>query len=278
MQRPKKSLGQHFLVNKKVAEKIVALTGVSNDPMNKTPSKPETFVEVGPGHGILTKPLANQVKRVLALEIDATLIPPLKTRLSTCNNLQIVHANGLTFDYSKIPGKICIVSNLPYYLSTPLLFRFLALRTKVTQLILMFQKELAERITATPNTKAYGQLSVVTQIFADTKIAFTVPASCFIPPPKVDSSVVSFQIRLQPKSSINSEAHFIDIVKKSFAYRRKTLLGALCQSGLKKIDVISALEIAQIVPRRRAETLSIEEFAALSNAFTPCTKTTEKKL
>ena len=268
MGRPKKSLGQHFLVNRGMVEKILSLAGF---PKGHTPpfnEEYETCVEVGPGHGILTQPLAKRARHVLALEIDDELAASLKARLSTYNNVEIIHADALTFDYTGINGKIAIVSNLPYNLATPLLFRFLALRTKVTRLILMFQKELAERITAAPNTKAYGQLSIAAQLFTDAKLECTIPPSCFIPPPAVHSAVISLQVRSEPKVAVGNESHFLDMVRRAFAYRRKTLVGAFCQGGLNRPAVTNALSIARIAPTRRAETLTIEEFASLAHAFT----------
>ena len=256
-----------------MAEKIVALAGLKKGTTPTTGQPDETFVEVGPGHGILTKPLAERAAKVLAIEIDTSLVTSLKERLNAYTNLEIVNADALSFDYDTIRGKIAIVSNLPYYLSTPLLFKFLALRTKVTHLTLMFQKELADRITAGPGTKAYGQLSVAVQLFTKAKIVCKVSPSCFIPPPGVDSAVVSFQVRPQPAVTVASESQFLDIVKRAFAYRRKTLQGAFCQGGLVKQDVVNALSTAQIEPKRRAETLTIEEFASLANAFTPTAKT-----
>ena len=273
MGRPKKSLGQHFLVNRGVAEKILAVGGLPNGHTPTPGQEDATCVEVGPGHGILTKPLAERAQHVLAIEIDASLVNSLKERLGTYTNLEIVHADALSFDYEGIPGKIAIVSNLPYNIATPLLFRFLALRTKVTRLTLMFQKELADRITATPGTKAYGQLSIAAQLFTEARMSFTVPPSCFIPPPAVDSAVVTFQVRLEPKIAVGNEPHFMDIVRRAFAYRRKTLVGALCQGGLDKQEVVNALSIAQIAPTRRAETLTIEEFASLAHAFTTIPRT-----
>ena len=267
MGRPKKSLGQHFLVNRGVGEKIVALAGFPKGHTFTPGQDDETVVEVGPGHGILTKPLAERAQRVLAIEIDASLVTSLKDRLNTYSNLEIVHGDALAFDYGAMPGKIAIVSNLPYNIATPLLFRFLALRTKVTRLTLMFQKELANRITAGPGTKAYGQLSIAAQLFTKAKLALTVPPSCFIPPPAVDSAVVSLEVRPKPKVAVGNESHFLDIVKRAFAYRRKTLVGALCQGGLDKKEVMNALTTAQITSIRRAETLTIEEFAALAHAF-----------
>ena len=267
MGRPKKSLGQHFLVNRGVAEKILALVGLPKGHSPTPGQDDETFVEVGPGHGILTKPLAERAQHVLAIEIDASLVASLKNRLGTYTNLEIVHGDALSFDYEAIPGKIAVVSNLPYNIATPLLFQFLALRTKVTRLTLMFQKELAERLVATPGTKAYGQLSVAAQLFTEAKLAFTVPPSCFIPPPGVDSAVISLQVRSEPKVAVGNESHFLDIVRRAFAYRRKTLVGALCQGGLDKQEVINALSISQIAPTRRAETLTIEEFASLHEAL-----------
>ncbi|MBQ27207.1 MAG: ribosomal RNA small subunit methyltransferase A [Nitrospiraceae bacterium] len=269
MRRPKKSLGQHFLVNRGVAEKILAVVGL---PKGYTPPTSgqgdETFVEVGPGHGILTKPLAERAQHVIAIEIDASLVTTLKDRLSTYSNLEIIHANALSFDYESIPGKIVVVSNLPYNIATPLLFRFLALRTKVTRLTLMFQKELADRITASPGMKAYGQLSVAAQLFTEAKIGFTVPPTCFIPPPRVNSAVISLRVRSKPPIAVGNESHFLDIVRRAFAYRRKTLVGALCQGGLDKQEVMNALSKSQITSTRRAETLTIEEFASLAHAFT----------
>ena len=232
-------------------------------------------MEVGPGHGILTKPLAERAQHVLAIEIDASLVTTLNDRLGTHTNLEIVHADALSFDYERIPGKIAIVSNLPYNIATPLLFRFLALRRKVTRLTLMFQKELAHRITASPGTKSYGQLSIAAQLFTEATMALTVPPSCFVPPPAVESAVISLQVRSEPKIAVGDESHFLDIVRRAFAYRRKTLLGALCQGGMDKPAVMNALSTSQIVPSRRAETLTIEEFAALASAFPTVPRTHE---
>ena len=271
MGRPKKALGQHFLVNQEVAEKILALAGLpaayENTPRRHDATRDTTFVEVGPGHGMLTKGLAKRARRVIAIEIDASCVTSLRNRLGRHTTLDIVHADALSFAYETIPGTIAVVSNLPYYLATPLLFQFLALRTKVSHLTLMFQKELADRITAVPGTKAYGRLSIAVQLYTEATAAFTVPPSCFIPPPSVDSAVVSLQVRSKPKIAVDNDAYFLDVVWRAFAYRRKTLAGALCQGGIDKRDVLEALSASRISPTRRADTLTIDEFASLAHAF-----------
>ena len=254
---PQKRLGQNFLIDPNIVRKIVSVAAVDPD---------ETVLEIGPGRGILTRALCDTAKTVIALEIDQCLIQYLKETLS-CPNLELRHDDALHFAYETLPDRTVVVANLPYYISTPLLFTLLEAKDRIGRMVLMLQVEVAERIVAAPNTEAYGILSVLTQYRAEAKIAFRVSKNCFRPRPDVDSAIITLMVRPHPSMSAPNEALFVKLVRAAFAHRRKTLSNSLRDEGFPPTQLAQALSQADINPKRRAETLSIPEFAALTDAL-----------
>lgn len=262
----KKSLGQNFLIDTNILHNIVAEADLT---------KEKGAVEIGPGIGALTEQLGRAAGKVMAIEIDQRLLPILADTLSPYENIEVVHGDVLELDLKallaeKMAGveKISVVANLPYYVTTPILMKLLEERLPLENIVVMIQKEVAERIAAKPGTKDYGSLSVAAQFYAETEVAMIVPASVFIPRPNVDSAVIRLKVRDRPPVEVDDQDMFFRVVRSSFAQRRKTLLNNL-MNGLfrkeQKGEVIQMLADIQIDPTRRGETLSIEEFARLAN-------------
>ncbi|MEW6542942.1 MAG: 16S rRNA (adenine(1518)-N(6)/adenine(1519)-N(6))-dimethyltransferase RsmA [Nitrospirota bacterium] len=256
--RPLKRLGQHFLVDPNIARKIVVLAGIRPD---------ETVIEIGPGRGVLTRALCERAKRVIAIELDPKLGRYLDETLGGCRNLDLRIGDALDFPYDRIPQGTVVVANLPYYVSTPLLFKLLEARDRIDRLVLMLQTEVARRLAAGPGTRDYGVLSVLTQVAADVAIAFPVAAGCFRPRPEVGSSVVSLTVRKTPAAAVADDAGFVRAVRAAFAHRRKTLANSLRDEGYPPDRIARALAEAGIEPSRRAETVTLQEFAALARAL-----------
>jgi 16S rRNA (adenine1518-N6/adenine1519-N6)-dimethyltransferase len=254
---PQKRLGQNFLIDPNIVRKIIAAAAVETG---------ETVLEIGPGRGILTCGLCESADTVIALEVDPHLVGYLNETLA-CSNLDLRHADALRFAYDTLPDRTVVVANLPYYISTPLLFALLEGRDRILRMVLMLQAEVAERIVAAPNIDGYGILSVLTQYRADAKIAFRVSRHCFRPRPDVDSAIITLRTRPHPAVSPSTEALFVKIVRAAFAHRRKTLINSLRDEGFSSTQLTDAFTTTAINPSRRAETLSIDEFAALANAL-----------
>lgn len=245
-------LGQHFLFNPSLLEKIVDAAGL-------VPS--DTVVEVGPGPGRLTRVLAQRVRRVIAIELDAALHERLRREMADAGNVELVHADALLFPYEDI-GEFKVVANIPYYITTPLIFRLLGAKKNLRSMTLTVQKEVAERIVACPGGKDYGVLSIGVQFCARPRLVFPVRKESFTPAPKVDSAVLHLETLASPAVDVQDERFFFRVVKTAFAQRRKTLANSLKSlSG----DIPAVLIRAGIDPRQRPETLSIEDFARLSN-------------
>ncbi|MDD3126353.1 MAG: 16S rRNA (adenine(1518)-N(6)/adenine(1519)-N(6))-dimethyltransferase RsmA [Candidatus Izemoplasmatales bacterium] len=224
----KKRFGQNFLVDKNILDKIIKEAHISEQT---------DVIEIGPGFGALTEGLVSQARRVLAYEIDRDLIPILEKNFSDVHNLILVNQDILACDIDAdieryLPGstETIVVANLPYYITTPILMRFLEDSKQVSSLFLMMQAEVAERVTSAPNTKAYGALSVVINYRAITKVLFSIPRSVFIPRPNVDSAVVMFTIRKEIEKRPTDEKKFLMFVHQCFSQRRKTLLNNLRQA------------------------------------------------
>jgi len=262
----KKSLGQNFLIDSNILHNIVAEANLT---------KEKGVVEIGPGIGALTEQLGRAAKKVMAIEIDQRLLPILADTLSPYENIEIVHGDVLELDIKsllaeKMAGvdKISVVANLPYYVTTPILMKLLEERLPLENIVVMIQKEVADRIAAKPGTKDYGSLSVAAQFYADTEVAMIVPASVFIPRPNVDSAVIRLKVRDRPPVEVDDQDVFFRVVRGSFAQRRKTLLNNLLSSLFRKEQkeaVTQMLADIQIDPIRRGETLSLAEFARLAN-------------
>lgn len=262
----KKSLGQNFLIDTNILHNIVSAADLT---------KEKGAIEIGPGIGALTEQLGRAAGKVLAIEIDQRLLPILEDTLSPYENIEVVHGDVLELNLKallteKMAGfdKLSVVANLPYYVTTPILMKLLEERLPLENIVVMIQKEVAERIAAKPGKKEYGSLSVAAQFYAETEVAMIVPASVFVPRPNVDSAVIRLKVRERPPVEVDNQDVFFRVVRGSFAQRRKTLLNNL-MNGLflktQKDEVIQMLGDIGIDPIRRGETLSIEEFARLAN-------------
>jgi 16S rRNA (adenine1518-N6/adenine1519-N6)-dimethyltransferase len=262
---PKKRLGQHFLVDRNILDKVIRTAQVE---------KGDVVLEVGPGLGEMTLALARLAKHVIAVEIDPKLVEILKKKLADCPNVDVVKGDILTINFRKIDflegQKMKVVANLPYQISTPLLFHFIELKEFFSTLTLMLQKEVAERMVAPSGGKEYSPLSIFVQLFLDASIRFFIKPSAFFPPPKVESAVVHMAFREKPVVELEDEKWFRKVVKGCFSYRRKTLANALKHSELSLPESIELkMEAIGIDPRRRPETLSIQEFANLAQTLKP---------
>lgn len=265
----KKSLGQNFLTEPNILRKIVE-TGDIDENTN--------VIEVGPGIGALTEHLARSAHQVLAFEIDDRLIPVLQDTLREYPNVTVRHQDVLAADLPQVAKEVFtkelpikVVANLPYYITTPIMMHFLESDLAVAEMVVMMQKEVADRISAAPGTKAYGSLTIAVQYYMEAKLAFIVPKTVFVPQPNVDSAILKLIRRPQPAVTVTSEKEFFKLTKAAFQLRRKTLWNNLLHSYGKddaaKVWLTASLEQAEIDPKRRGETLSLEEFARLSNAM-----------
>ena len=258
-----KSLGQNFLIDDNVIDRILEGARLSET---------DRIIEVGPGIGTLTREMGKVAENVVAIEIDKTLIPILKETLADLDNVEVVNEDILKVDLQGLineklnGGPVKLVANLPYYITTPIVMKFLEEDIPVTDIVVMVQKEVADRMNAKPSTKDYGALSVAVQYYCDTEIVAKAPRHMFVPQPNVDSIVIGLHVRDEKKYVVDNEDIFFKTVKASFGQRRKTLLNSLGGLGfLSKDEIREALQAANIDEKRRGETLSIDEFANLSN-------------
>ncbi|WP_455542136.1 16S rRNA (adenine(1518)-N(6)/adenine(1519)-N(6))-dimethyltransferase RsmA [Intestinibacter sp.] len=258
-----KSLGQNFLIDDNVIDRILDGARLSET---------DRIIEVGPGIGTLTREMGKVAENVVAIEIDKTLIPILKETLADLDNVEVVNEDILKVDVQGLineklnGGPVKLVANLPYYITTPIVMKFLEEDIPVTDIVVMVQKEVADRMNAKPSTKDYGALSVAVQYYCDTEIVAKAPRHMFVPQPNVDSIVIGLHVRDEKKYVVDNEDIFFKTVKASFGQRRKTLLNSLGGLGfLSKDEIREALQAANIDEKRRGETLSIDEFANLSN-------------
>ncbi len=253
-----KTLGQHFLIDHNIVRKIVRLAELQPG---------ETVLEIGPGRGILTEALLEASGLVVAIEVDAALCAHLRATLGARPNFTLIEGDALPYDYAQIPSPFLVVANLPYYLSTPLLFRLLQERRRVDRMVLMLQAEVAARLAAVPGGKDYGALSIAAQFYCEVRQAFKVPATCFRPKPQVGSAVVALTPLPRSRVAVHDEVLFFKVVRAGFAHRRKALVNSLKDEGFEAARTVAALEQAGIDPRRRAESLTLSEWAALANAL-----------
>lgn len=251
----KKRLGQHFLIDQNIVRKIVAAAELTPEA---------TVVEIGPGRGILTDALSRVAGRVVAIEIDPELYNLLEARRLDWKNVELVCADALTHPLETLPAGAIVVANLPYYISTPLLFRFLEHRRRFARLVLMLQEEVADRLVAKAGTSDYGVLSVMTQYASEVAKAFKVSANCFRPRPEVGSAVVVLRPRTRGLLTSNDEPAFATVVKAAFAHRRKTLVNSLRDEGYGAQAATDAVAAMRLVPTVRAETLTLEQFVELA--------------
>ena len=265
----KKSLGQNFLIDTNILRKIVDFAELSEET---------GAIEIGPGIGALTEQLARRAKKVVAFEIDKRLLPILADTLSPYGNVRIIHQDVLKADIHRVIAEeftdvadIMVVANLPYYVTTPIIMKLLTDRLPIRGIVVMLQKEVADRISAKPGTKDYGSLSIAIQYYTEAETVMTVPRTVFIPQPNVDSAVIRLKKRQQPPVDVEDEPFFFQVVRASFAQRRKTILNNLVNNlpngKAMKEQIERVLTETDIDPRRRGETLTMEEFAALSNVL-----------
>ena len=265
----KKSFGQNFLTDTNILQKIVD-TAEIDDQVN--------VIEIGPGIGALTEFLAERAAEVMAFEIDHRLVPILADTLRDFDNVTVVNEDILKVDLAqhiqnfKNPDlPIKVVANLPYYITTPILMHLIESGIPFSEFVVMMQKEVADRISAQPNTKAYGSLSIAVQYYMTAKVAFIVPRTVFVPAPNVDSAILKMVRRPEPAVAVEDEKFFFKVSKASFTHRRKTLwnnlTGYFGKTEEVKDKLTKALDQAGLSPSVRGEALSLEEFASLADAL-----------
>ena len=268
--RLSKSLGQNFITDHGVIEDIVIGSGTGENDL---------VIEIGPGIGVLTDEAASVAAKVIAIEIDEKLIPILAETLAHHDNVCVINADILKVDINEIireerengsfSGDVKIMGNLPYYITTPIIMGLLENGVNADSITIMMQKEVADRIKADTDSKAYGALSVAVQYYCDVDLVSRVPKEVFVPRPKVDSAVLRLTIREEKPVELIDEKVFFACVRGGFGQRRKTLLNSLTGvCGLTKDQVRAVLETVGVEPSRRAETLDISEFAAIANEVT----------
>ncbi len=264
-----KGLGQNFLLDQNVLDRIVEAAELTQD---------SGALEIGPGIGVLTSSLSGAAKKVAAIEIDTRLLPVLDETLCECDNVEIINGDVLKTDLSALIeskfsdcADVSVAANLPYYITTPILTRLLEDETlHVKNIVVMVQKEVAQRLCAGPKTKNYSSLSVLVAYHCIAELVVNVPASSFMPPPKVDSAVVKLKMRDKPPVEPKSEKAFFKTVRAAFGQRRKTLVNALCGSGMfaaSKEDIKNIVQNLGFGENARGEELSLEQFCALSDAL-----------
>ncbi|MEK6263664.1 MAG: 16S rRNA (adenine(1518)-N(6)/adenine(1519)-N(6))-dimethyltransferase RsmA [Clostridium sp.] len=255
----KKGLGQNFLIDDSVLEDVVDGADVNNE---------DFIIEIGPGFGTLTRALLKRAKKVCAIELDEKLFPILEEELKEFDNFELIHKDALKVDFNELMANeksVKLVANLPYYLTTPIIVNLLTKGYNFKSLTIMIQKEVGVRIDSEPDCKAYGAFSILVQYYCNTKIIRLVPPSAFLPQPKVESIVIRLDKLEEPKVKVKDEALFFSIVRQSFNMRRKTLWNGVKNMGVSKEDLEKCFERANIDPKRRGETLSLQEFATLSD-------------
>ena len=254
--KARKALGQHFLIDEEILPLITSAAELNNS---------DVVIEVGPGLGVLTRELARQAGQVVAVELDDKLAAILKQTLSSLENIAIVNQDILQVDPQALLPEGAgykVVANLPYYITAPVLRHFLEARLKPRTMIVMVQKEVAENIVAEPGKRSL--LSISVQLYGNPRIVSLVPARSFYPPPKVDSAILRIDLYPQPAVAVTDEKSFFNVVRAGFTASRKQLANSLAQGlELPKAEVLPLLEKAGIAPQRRAETLTLEEWAQL---------------
>ena len=265
----KKSFGQNFLTDTNILQKIVDTAEID---------KKVNVIEIGPGIGALTEFLAESAAEVMAFEIDDRLVPILADTLRDFDNVTVVNQDILKVDLAQYIAEfknpdlpIKVVANLPYYITTPILMHLIESGIPFSEFVVMMQREVADRISAQPNTKSYGSLSIAVQYYMTAKVAFIVPRTVFVPAPNVDSAILKMVRRNQPAVEVQNEKFFFKVSKASFVHRRKTLWNNLTshfgKSEETKSKLTAALERADLSPSVRGEALSLEEFARLADAL-----------
>lgn len=258
-----KSFGQNFLIDDDVIDGIIESANIS---------KKDLVIEIGPGLGTLTSKLLENANKVIAVEIDNKMVEVISDRFRMYNNLQIINEDILKIDLNAIienekqeDGRVKIVANLPYYISTPIIMKLLEERLNIDEIVVMVQKEVADRLTAKPGTKLSGAITYAVDYYAEAEPVLNVGRDCFMPAPKVDSEVIKLKLRKQPKVEVNNEKELFKLIKLNFTQRRKTLINVLVNSGMVKskenaMKIFDELEFDYGV---RGETLNLEQYKLL---------------
>ncbi len=252
--RPRKRFGQHFLTDESVLQKIVTMIAPSTD---------DHMVEIGPGQGAMTAYLLPHVKRLDLIEIDRDLVRYLQQHFAGQSHLHIHESDVLKFDFASLDlegAKFRVVGNLPYNISTPLLFKLFAAKAHIHDMVFMLQKEVVERLAAEVGAKNYGRLSVMAQYHCRNEFLFSVPPTAFHPPPKVESAVLHMQPQHQPSYQLANTQHFEHIVQEAFSHRRKTI-----HNALKKLIEPGVFAQLDIDPKRRPQELSVQDYVNIAN-------------
>lgn len=254
-----KKLGQNFLINEAIIKEIAEKADVQKD---------DVIIEIGPGLGSLTHELLERAKKVIAIELDNNMVKILKERFSLYDNFELIEDDVLKVNLKEIIEKyesVKVVANLPYYITTPIVMKLLEDKLNLKSITVMVQKEVGERFCAKPNGKEYGAITVSINYYAKPEVIIDVPKDNFDPVPEVDSCVIKLAIRDVPPVKINDEKKFFSLIKAAFSQRRKTINNSLTCTGKSKEEIKIALERLNINTNLRAENLSIEEFAEISN-------------
>lgn len=265
--RMQKKYGQNFLIDTNILHKIVEAAEIT---------KEDCVLEIGPGIGTMTQHLAEAAGRVVAVEIDKDLIPILKETLSPYDNITLLHADILKVDLCRLSEEqnggrpFKVVANLPYYITTPIIMALFESHIPLASITVMVQSEVADRMQVGPGTKDYGALSLAVQYFAKPEVVVRVPASCFMPRPNVDSTVIRLTRHISPPVDVEDEAYLFAVIRASFNQRRKTLVNGLVNAGnlgVTKAQVEEALAQMELPKTVRGETLTLERFTELSNCL-----------
>ncbi len=262
--RFEKKLGQNFLINPSVCPRMAAASGAGRE---------SGVLEIGPGIGVLTRELAHTAGKVVAIELDERLLPVLAETLSEEDNVTVVPGDVLKLDLHALiqeqfgdrPVRVC--ANLPYYITSPIVMSLLESRLAVESITVMVQREAAQRLCAAPGTRACGAVSLAVQYYAEPEMLFSVSRGSFLPAPNVDSAVIRLNVRKTPACEVENEKRLFSLIRAAFEQRRKTLPNSLMTAGFSKEENLRALKIAGIPATARAEQLTLQQFADLSNAY-----------
>ncbi len=264
--RPLKRMGQNFLIDKNVKDKILRNVKIGPD---------DTVLEIGPGFGEMTSGLAERAKRVVAVEKDKKIAGCLKKDIKLPGNVSLIEGDFLEVDIKKLAAekKIIVYGNLPYYATTPILERLFNNITRLKNIYLIVQREVARRIAARPGSKEIGRLSMYAQYYTDPGKAFTIFRGCFYPVPKVESVFLNLEIPGEKKITVKNEKLLFKVIKTAYGQRRKTVLNSLAKLGIEKKMLLPLMKSAGINPRSRPEEISLQEFACLTRAMAGGRKT-----
>ena len=262
--RYQQGLGQNFIYDDDLLEQLVIASGVGQD---------DCVLEIGPGAASLTGHLCDHAKQVVSVELDERLLPIIRVSMEKHSNFTLVQGDAMTVDLKALAegmdGPVSVVANIPYYITTPLIQRILTCGLKLKTLAVMVQKEVADKLVSFPGEDGWGMLALRCQYLADVHRAMEVPASCFTPVPKVDSTFVVMQMREKPAVEVRSEENFFRVAQAGFAQRRKTMTNGLCAAfHMERPEALQLMEAAGLDSRVRGEKLTMEELARLSDVYT----------